>query len=205
MIPADETDPQGPESRKPEPAEARAQASSSSSDYYEQLLRLKAEFENFRKRSDKEKPELIKLGRAEVVSKLLPLYDLLVHVKAGIDALASAPETPAAGQARLPGGREALAAGIAGIFKEFEKIFKEEGVRAMEPLGAPLDPMHHEALGALETDRVPEGHVAEVLQPGFLFKEKVLRPAKVRIAKSPSSNGKNPNSKNDKDTMEEQS
>ena len=94
-------------------------------DYFSQLLRLKAEFENYRKRVDREKPDWYRLGAAGVLSKLLPLYDLLRH----------AHEEVKAGHAETP-----LAKGMEAIFREYDKLFKEEGVTKMDPLGKPFDP-----------------------------------------------------------------
>lgn len=137
-------------------------------DYYGQLLRLKAEFENYRKRVDREKPEWFKLGRAEVVAKLLPLYDLLQH----------AHQEVLAGHADSP-----LAKGMDAIFREFEKMFREEGVSQVNPLGKPFDPHYHEALGFVNKPDCEEGSVADVLQAGYLLGDKVLRTAKVRLQK----------------------
>lgn len=137
-------------------------------DYYDQLLRLKAEFENYRKRIDREKPELMRYGRADVLIKLLPIYDML-H---------SAHEQIKAEQAESQ-----LAKGMEGIFKEFQKIFKEEGVTLMEPIGKPYDALKHEVLGTVAKEDAQDGDVVDVLQNGFMVADKVLRTAKVRIAK----------------------
>ncbi|MBI5210688.1 MAG: nucleotide exchange factor GrpE [Elusimicrobia bacterium] len=154
-----------------------AQAPAPAQDYYDQLLRLKAEFENYRKRVDREKPDYIQLGHAEVLIKLLPIYDLLL--KAHQEVQASHTDTP-------------LAKGMEGIFKEFDKIFKEEGVQAMAPEGKPYDAMLHEVLCAVEKAGCPEGTVVDVIQAGFTLHGKALRPAKVRIAKPQASSHKPP-------------
>lgn len=145
-----------PEPRAPEP------------NYLDQLIRLKAEFENYRKRTDRERPEFVRLGKAEVLLKLLPIYDVLL--KAHQDVLASHNDTP-------------LARGMEGIFKEFDKLFREEGIEPMEPAGKPFDATRHEVLGMVERDDVEDGVVVDVLQNGFMQKDKVLRTAKVRIAR----------------------
>ncbi|MDD5302383.1 MAG: nucleotide exchange factor GrpE [Elusimicrobia bacterium] len=137
-------------------------------DYYSQLLRLKAEFENYRKRVDREKPDWYKLGAAGVLAKLLPLYDLLRHAHQDINA----------GHADTP-----LAKGMEAIFREYDKLFKEEGVTKMDPLGKPFDPHYHEAFGFVNKPGFEEGAVADVLQAGFLLGDKVLRTAKVRLQK----------------------
>ncbi|HVA66028.1 MAG TPA: nucleotide exchange factor GrpE [Elusimicrobiota bacterium] len=142
-------------------------AAAAEPDYFKQLLSLKAEFENYRKRVDREKPEIYKMGRAEVLLKLLPIYDLLQK---------------AHGQIQAAHADSDLAQGMEGIFKEFEKIFKEEGVSAMDAVGKPYDPLRHEVMGAVESES-PEGTVLDVLQAGFTLHDKVLRPARVRISR----------------------
>jgi molecular chaperone GrpE len=159
------------EESKAPAASAPAAESAPAPDYYDQLLRLKAEFENYRKRTDREKPEWLKLGRAEVLAKLLPLYDVLQHAHAEVKA----------GHADTP-----LAQGLGAIFREFDKLFREEGVSQLDPLGKDFDPHYHEALGFVDKPGYDEGSVADVLQAGFLLGDKVLRTAKVRLQKKTS-------------------
>jgi molecular chaperone GrpE len=137
--------------------------------FYDQLVRLKAEFENYRKRTDREKPEFYKQGKADMLLKLLPMYDLLRSAHREIQA--SHAQTP-------------LANGMDMIFREFEKLFKEEGVTVMDPVGKPYDALKHEVLGTIEKEGAADGDVADVLQDGYLLGERLLRPAKVRIAKA---------------------
>ena len=138
-------------------------------DYYGQILRLKAEFENYRKRVDREKPDWYRMGAAGVLAKLLPLYDLLRHAHQEVQA----------GHADTP-----LAKGMEAIFREYEKLFKEEGVTEMDTLGKAFDPHYHEALGFVHKPGIDEGAVADVLQAGFMLGDKVLRTAKVRLQKA---------------------
>lgn len=138
-------------------------------DFYGQLLRLKAEFENYRKRTDREKPEFYKAGKADMLLKLLPVYDVLR--KAHADIQASHAQTP-------------LAQGMDMIFKEFEKVFKEEGVTAMDPAGKPFDSAKHEVLGMVAKEGAKDGDVADVLQDGYMQGDRVLRTAKVRMVKN---------------------
>ena len=155
-----------PEAAEAAPAPAPQEAAP---DYYGQLLRLKAEFENYRKRVDREKPEWVKLGGAGVLVKLLPLYDLVRHAHEDVQK----------GYADTP-----LAKGMDAIFKEYAKLFKEEGVAMVDPLGKPFDPHYHEAFGFVNKEGYEEGVVADVLQVGFLHGDKVLRTAKVRLQKT---------------------
>ena len=158
-----------PEAEKQaEAAKAEAPAAAEAPDYYGQLLRLKAEFENFRKRVDREKPEFYRQGRGDALLKFLPIYDLLQKAHEQIQTSHADTE---------------FAKGMEAIFKEFQKIFKEEGVKAMEPVGKPFDALQHEVMGTVDSPDAEDGVVVDVLQNGFTVQDKVLRTAKVRIAK----------------------
>jgi len=140
-------------------------------DYYNQLLRLQADFENYRKRQDREKPEWIKLGKADILLRLLPLYDMLLSAHAHINT------------AKENGGGDETLKGLDMIFKEFSKVFDAEGLRAMETVGKPYDPMASEILGVVDGTDENDGIVVEELQKGFYYGDKILRPARVKIAK----------------------
>ncbi|HBA60067.1 MAG TPA: nucleotide exchange factor GrpE [Elusimicrobia bacterium] len=140
-------------------------------DYYDQLLRLQADFENYRKRVEKEKPELIKWGKAEMLLKLLPLYDLLLAAHLHLNAAAD------------DGANGDVLKGLEMIFKEFTKLFEAEGIRPMETTGKPYDPMACDILGVVEGTDENDGLVVEELQKGFYLGDKILRPARVKIAK----------------------
>jgi molecular chaperone GrpE len=159
------------ESRAPEKSadETGRQEAQKQEDFYNQLLRLKAEFENYRKRTDREKQEWYKQGKSDSIAKLLPLYDVLRQ--AHQDIAKSHEGSPAA-------------KGMEMIFKEFEKLFKDEGVTVMDAAGKPLDPLKHEVLGAVKKDGADEGSVADVLQDGYMQGDRVLRTAKVRIVRN---------------------
>jgi molecular chaperone GrpE len=141
-------------------------------DYYSQLLRLQADFENYRKRVEKEKPDLIKYGKADILIRLLPLYDLLLSAHNHIN-----------GARDGGGGSEEVLKGLEMIFKEFSKVFEGEGLRQMEPVGKPYDPMACEILGVVDGTDENDGLVTEELQKGFYYGDKILRPARVKIAK----------------------
>jgi molecular chaperone GrpE len=140
-------------------------------DYYGQLLRLQADFENYRKRVEKEKPGLVNYGKAEILMKLLPLYDLLLSAHAHINSSKEA------------GGSEDVLKGLEMIFKEFTKVFEGEGIRPMDPVGKPYDPMASEILGVVDGTEENDGQVVEELQKGFWYGDKILRPARVKIAR----------------------
>lgn len=162
----------GPEAKAAEGAAGEAEAQGRKApDYYDQLLRLQADFENYRKRVDREKPEWVKLGKSEILAKLLPLYDLLLAAHNHVSA------------ARDGGGSDVVLQGLEMIFKEFSRVFDAEGLRPMEPVGKPYDPMASEILGVVEGTDENDGLVTEELQKGFFYGDKILRPARVKIAK----------------------
>ncbi|MBI3549369.1 MAG: nucleotide exchange factor GrpE [Elusimicrobia bacterium] len=143
-------------------------------DYYAQLLQLKAEFENYRKRIDRERPEYVKLGKAQLWERLLPVYDVLFQAHEQVLKLSSA----GAGDAK------SVVAGLELVFKEFTRIFESEGISPIETVGKPFNHDSHDVLGTVETEEHPDGTVVEELQRGYMWQGRVLRPAKVRIAKA---------------------
>lgn len=145
-------------------AAAQAQAAQ----YYDQLLRLKAEYENFRKRADREKGELVRWGRTELLMGLLPLYDVLLRAHEHIKG------EPANGS---------LAQGMEMIFKEFHRLFQAEGIEVIETLGKPFNPSEQEAVEVLDDPDRQEGMVVEEVQKGFRMNGRILRPARVKIVK----------------------
>ena len=166
----DAVPPESPTASGSEPSQPASGDALPAVDYLDQLLRLKAEFENYRKRVDREKPEYINLGKAAILAKLLPLYDLLQKVHREVQVAHN--DTP-------------LAKGMEGIFKEFDKLFREEGITPMDPLNKPFDANQHEVFGTMDREDLAEGIVVDVLQNGFLLQDRVLRTAKVRITRKP--------------------
>ncbi len=170
--PAEEKDSVSGEAAKPgeAPAAEAEKQKTQAEDYYNQLLRLQADFENYRKRVEKEKPEFIKWGKAEILHKLLPLYDLILSAHLHIHGAKD-------------GGTDEVLKGLEMIFKEFSRMFEAEGLRPMEPVGKPYDPMACDILGVVDGTDENDGLVVEELQKGFFLGDKILRPARVRIAK----------------------
>jgi len=162
----------GPEAKAAEAAAGEAEKQKAQAeDYYNQLLRLQADFENYRKRVEKDKPGLIKWGKAEILLRLLPLYDMLLAAHQHVNT------------AKDGGGNGEVLKGLEMIFKEFSKVFESEGLRQMEPVGKPYDPMASEILGVVDGTEENDGLVVEELQKGFYYGENILRPARVKIAK----------------------
>jgi molecular chaperone GrpE len=137
-------------------------------DYYDQLLRLKADFENYRKRSEKEKIDYLEWGKEKILLKQLFIYDILEQ------ALKSAKKT---------NNLESIIIGIEMIGKEFSKMLKEEGVEEIQC--EKFDPNTCEALEQVEVeDEVEEGRILETYQKGYRINGNLIRTAKVKVAKS---------------------
>jgi molecular chaperone GrpE len=133
---------------------------------FERLARLSAEFDNYRKRSQRENEEYRQYAVAEAVKAFLPILDNF--------NLALRHENSTA---------EDLRKGVELIGKQMEDALTRLGVHPVHTQGAPFDPHHHEAIEMVESDEHPENHVVEELQRGYKLRDRLLRPAMVRVAK----------------------
>jgi len=139
-------------------------------DLRQTLLRRQADFDNYRKRIEKERSEDNKRATARVVEGLIPVIDGFEH------ALAAHRE------AEYEGYRK----GFELIYKQLLDNLGRLGVVRVEPVGKPFDPHLHQAMDRAETTQVADGTILEVFQPGYVFHGRVLRPAMVRVAVHPS-------------------
>jgi molecular chaperone GrpE len=135
-------------------------------DYYDQLVRLKADFDNFRRRSEKEKKDYLDWGKEKILVKQIAIDDVLQH------ALKSA---------KAGNNIESIIVGLDMISKEFAKMLKEEGVEEIQC--EKFDPNMCEALNYVESDE-EDGKVLEVYQKGYKMNGKLIRTAKVKVAKN---------------------
>jgi molecular chaperone GrpE len=133
----------------------------------ERLARLQAEFENARKRAEKEKADFKDFALGSVVEQFLPVLDNFEL------ALKST------------GSLEQLRAGVELIVKQMEEILRGLQVHPVATVGEEFDPRHHEAMGSVERDDLPDQHVAEEVRRGYRLREKLLRPALVRVVSNP--------------------
>jgi molecular chaperone GrpE len=142
------------------------------SDEYLQLSkRLKADFENYKKRIEKERSEFLKYANEELIKDILPILDNLKRALASVEASHS--------------NSESFIEGVRLIKKMFEDFLSEKGVRQIESLGTVFDPRLHEAVMQREDDKHPEGMIVEVVKEGYYLNEKVIVPAQVVVAKKP--------------------
>jgi molecular chaperone GrpE len=141
-------------------------AKKQSAEYYDQLLRLKAEFENFRRRSEKEKAEARQYGKQDVLMPLLGLVDVFEQ---------------AMSQARTVKEVTAMIQGLEFLYKNFASFLRSEGLEPIELMGKPFDPHLAEAIEQVEVDDAQAGQVIGEIQKGYLFQGRVLRPSRVRV------------------------
>ena len=134
---------------------------------FDRLARLQAEFDNYRKRSARENAEYREYAVAEAVRPLLPV----------IDSLALALKNTSSA--------EEFHKGVELIYKQLQAALEKINVQRVPAQGEKFDPRVHEAIEMVESDQVPDHHVLEELQPGYRIKERLLRPAMVRVAKKP--------------------
>lgn len=137
----------------------------------DQLMRARAEFENIKKRMNREKEEFLKFANDELLSELLPILDNFRR------ALDNSDESH---------NLKDVLKGIELIDRQLEDKLKEFGLEPVEAEGKKFDPHFHEAVAHEETDKYPENTVTEVLQRGYTLNGRLLRPAVVKVAKAKS-------------------
>ena len=133
----------------------------------DRLARLQAEFENARKRGERERIADRDYATANVIEKFLPVMD---HFEMALKASATAAQ---------------LRSGVELIVKQMEDVLRQLQVTAIPALGEEFDPRQHEALGSVERADLPDQHVAEEIRRGYKLRDRLLRPALVRVVSNP--------------------
>ena len=153
-----------PEEAKQQEASEFEKAQQALAQEHDSYLRLAAEYDNYRKRSQKEKEGLYGDIKSDTVSKFLPVYDNLVR------ALAQSTED------------EAYRKGVEMIMNQFNTTLEKLGVSRIESLGQKFDPSLHNAVMHVDDEEKGENEIVEVFQEGFKYGEKVIRFAMVKVA-----------------------
>jgi len=150
---------------------------------YDRFLRQTAELENFKKRTARERDEAIRFANEYLIKDLLPVLDNLeraiAHAKGG-------------------DGGKPLVEGVEMVLKGFFDVLTRHGVVQVSALGQPFDPVKHEAIAQMESDKHLPNTVMEEHHKGYLLHDRLLRPALVSIAKAPETQEK----KNSRDEVE---
>ncbi len=137
--------------------------------YWDRLLRLQADFDNTRKRLDREKQDFVKFANEGIILELLNILDDLERTL----------ELAESKHQDLP----AFLKGVEMILSHLYEMLKEYGIKPIEAQGKLFDPNYHEALMQAENKDVPEHTILEELQKGYLLNDRVIRTAKVKVSK----------------------
>jgi molecular chaperone GrpE len=137
-------------------------------DYYDRLLRKTAEFDNYRRRTDKQRAELAQQVVGDVLETLLPIID----------------DFERALQVEAGPGAESYRKGVELIYRQLQDLLTKRGVKAVEAVGQPFDPRFHQAITYEASPGREEGEVIDEVRRGYLLGDRLLRPAMVKVAKA---------------------
>ena len=137
-------------------------------DFYDRLLRKTAEFDNFRKRVERDRKDMIDYAAADVMGELLPIVD-------DFDRALAADAPPEA---------KPYKAGLELIQRQLADLLKKRNVTTVDPLGEDFDPHQHQAVAYEEVAGAREGEIVSVMAKGYKIGERLLRPALVKVAKA---------------------
>ena len=138
-------------------------------EYMDRIKRLQADYDNYRKRSLKENMEHIKRANKDLIEKILPVID---NFERALDA----------GE-KLKNKDDDFYNGVIMIYNNLMEVLKKEGLKVLSPKGEEFDPQLCEAAIAESVEDVEEGIILEVLRKGYMLKDKLLRPAVVKVCK----------------------
>ncbi len=148
--------------------EALAEAQQKAEDHWNEMMRVRAEMDNLRKRSARDVENAHKYGLEKLINELLPIKDSLVL---GIQAAETATEI------------QSLREGMELTFKMFQSALEKLGVSEVDPSGEKFNPELHQAMSMVESDEAEPGTVLNVMQKGYTLNDRLLRPAMVIVAK----------------------
>ncbi len=151
--------------------ELRAKAAKAD-EHWDRLLRQAADFENFKKRAARDRQDAIRYANESLLAKLIPILD---NFEMAMTAAHNA----------QTGSADALKTGVAMIQNQFKAALVEAGLEELDATGKPFDPNWQEAVSHQESAAVAEGQVLQQLRKGYKFRDRLLRPATVVVAKQP--------------------
>ncbi|MGD2063471.1 MAG: nucleotide exchange factor GrpE [Nitrospirota bacterium] len=152
---------------EPESNEAQAMSERQTQEYYDRLLRLTAEFDNYKKRMAREKADFMRYANENLIKDLLESVDNLER------ALSHEAEE----------GTEGLAEGVRMTLKMLLETLARHGVKPVEAVGKPFDPNFHEAVSNAAAEDVENNHVVEEYQRGYVLHDRLIRPAMVQVCR----------------------
>ena len=135
---------------------------------YERMLRVAADFDNFKKRAAREKEELIKYGNEDLIKAILPFLD---NLEKAVD------------HSETTQGVQSLVEGVKLTIQQLLQALNKFGLSPVESLGKPFDPAFHEAMMVVQTDQHEPNQVVEQFRRGYLLNDRLIRPATVSVSK----------------------
>lgn len=134
----------------------------------DQILRAAADFQNFRRRVEQDKRQLRQFATENLVAELLPVLDNFERTLAAVESGATI---------------ESLVEGVKAVDRQLRSVLETQDVRRIAAQGAPFDPDQHEAIATEEHPELPDGTITAELQAGYKMADKIIRPARVKVAK----------------------
>jgi molecular chaperone GrpE len=176
MVAPEAAKPEGEAAAAPQlvPAEQVTAALEAAAEFKDKLLRTLAEMENLRKRTEREVADARTYAVSGFARDVLAVADNMHRALSTID-----PELREQADAKM----KALVEGVELTERELMKVLEKNGVKKFSPEGEKFDPNRHEAMYEVPTQDLPAGHVAQVMQAGYMLGERVLRPAMVGVSK----------------------
>lgn len=156
-----------------EQLEQLKQQAAKAGENWDRLLRVTADLENFKKRAAREKQEAIKFANESLLEKLVPVldtFDMALTASQNTDTKTA----------------QSLQTGISMVYQQLKNALADAGLEEVDAAGKTFDPNLHEAVSLQEVSNVPEGQVVQQMRKGYKLRERLLRPATVVVAKSPS-------------------
>jgi len=141
--------------------------------HWDRLLRLTAEFDNFRKRAQRERQEAVQYANESLLARLVTVLD---HFEMALAAIHQS----------STGNLDSFRTGVQMIYSQLRQVLQEAGLEEVLALGQPFDPQVHEAVQQQESSDVPEDHVLSLVRKGYKLKSRLIRPAQVVVARPPS-------------------
>lgn len=133
----------------------------------DRLKRTMAEFDNFRKRTEKEKSAMYEIGAKDIIERILPVVD---NFERGLTIIPEGEK------------KSAFADGMDKVYKQLLKVLDDAGVKPIEAVGQTFDPNYHNAVMHIEDEELGENVVAEEFQKGYIYRESVVRHSMVKVA-----------------------
>lgn len=168
---------------QPQPEDTEAELKVAQEQYqetYDRLLRLSAEFDNYKKRTSREMRDVVRYANEKILKELLLVVDNLER------AIGSADQDNAS--------EDSLVQGVDLTLNEVLKILKRYDVQAVQAIGEPFDPAFHQAMMQQEVDDTPANIVIQEMQKGYVMHDRLLRPAMVVVSKAKNANTPDPDS-----------